>query len=302
MISISEIRKFFKGRISLNEPLARFTTFRIGGNADYYAEPLDEQDVLNLVKYLDSQGIPFYVMGNGSNVLINDEGIRGVVMNLESSFSYLKTKDERIIAGAGVKVAKFADYVINKDFAGAEMLAGIPATVGGALVMNAGAYGGQMSDYVTEVKVVKDGELQVLSKQSCRFSYRNSALKQTVVLEGTFMFPRGDASELLRRRKELLQKRNEAQPVEIPNAGCIFKNPEGDFAARLIEECGLKGYSIGGAKISEKHANFIVNFNRATSEDVLKLIREAKKMVKEKTGIELELEVKLIGFEKEVVL
>ncbi|MCX7878543.1 MAG: UDP-N-acetylmuramate dehydrogenase [Ignavibacteria bacterium] len=302
MISISDIRKFFKGRISLNEPLSRFTTFRIGGSADYYAEPADEYDVLNMVRYLNSQNIPFYVMGNGSNVLISDEGIRGVVMNLESSFSYLKTRGEKIVSGAGVKMAKFADYVINKGFAGAEMLAGIPATLGGALVMNTGAYGGETSDYVTEVKVVKDGELQVLLKKDCGFSYRSSALRGTVVLEGVFIFPRGESSELQQRRKELLIRRNEVQPVEIPNAGCIFKNPEGDFAARLIEECGLKGYGVGGAKVSEKHANFIVNYNNASAEDVLKLIRKVRNEVKKKTGKELELEVKLIGFEKEVVL
>jgi UDP-N-acetylmuramate dehydrogenase len=301
LISIAEIRKIFRGRILLNEPLNRFTTFRIGGAADYYVEPVDEQDVLNIINYVNRQDIPFYVIGNGSNILISDEGIRGVVINLEKAFSHLLHRDGKIISGSGVKIAKFADFVINNGYEGVEMLAGIPATLGGALVMNAGAYGGEISEYVESVKAVRDNEVRILSKVECGFNYRSSALKNSVVLEATFIFPKGDRDSLIRKRKELLLRRNMSQPVEIPNAGCIFKNPENEFAARLIEQCGLKGLSYGGAKVSEKHANFIVNYNNAKASDVVELIKIIRKTVRQKTGIELNLEVKFVGFQEVMI-
>lgn len=301
MISISEIQKFFKGRISLNEPLANFTTFRIGGEADYYVEPSSADDALNIVRYLNKQGVPFYVMGNGSNVLISDEGIRGVVINLEASFNYTKHDNGVITAGAGVKVAKFVDFCIQNGYAGVEMLAGIPATVGGALVMNAGAYSGETSTYVTEVTAIVGDELKVLSKEECRFRYRNSNLKGTVILEAKFALPLGDKEEIVKRRKALLLHRNDSQPVEVPNAGCMFKNPGDNKAAILIQECGLKGASFGGAMVSHKHANFIVNTGGATANDVIELVKIIRKTVKEKTSIELEMEVKLVGFEEVMI-
>jgi UDP-N-acetylmuramate dehydrogenase len=296
LISITEIQKIFKGKISLNEPLAPFTTFRIGGMADYYVEPLDAQDVLNIVNYASKQEIPVYTMGNGSNVLISDEGIRGIVINLEAGFHYLRNDNGVIVSGAGVKLAKFVDFCIQHRYGGVEMLAGIPATVGGALVMNAGCYGGETADYVTEVTLVKNGALKILVKKECSFGYRKSSLRGTVVLEAKFKLPEGDRKELFNRRKELLMRRNESQPVEIPNAGCIFKNPKNNKAAILIEQCGLKGQACGGAIVSPKHANFIVNVNNASANDVAELIKIIKKTVWEKTGIELELEVKPIGF------
>lgn len=298
MISISEIQSLFKGRIALNEQLARFTTFRIGGVADYFVEPSDIDDVINIVKYANSHGIPYYVMGNGSNIIISDEGIRGIVINLETSFNYLRHENEMIIAGAGVKLAKFVDFCIQNSYAGVEMLAGIPATVGGALFMNAGAYGGETADHVTEVKVIKNEKLKVLSKEDCGFRYRNSNLKNTVILEATFKLPNGNKEEISQRRKELILNRNQAQPVEIPNAGCIFKNPKDNKAAKLIDECGLKGAKYGGAMVSTKHANFIVNYDNAKAHDVIELVKIVKSTVHEKTGIDLEMEVKLIGFEE----
>lgn len=298
MISISEIKQIFKGKISLNEKLAPFTTFRIGGVADYYVEPADAGDILSIIKYLKKKDVPYYVMGNGSNVLISDEGIRGVVINLESGFGYLKHEDEKIIAGAGAKIARFVDFCIQNNYAGVEMLAGIPATVGGALVMNAGAYGGEISAFIYSVQVIKNEALKRLSKAECGFTYRNSALRNTVILEGVFQLPHGEQEEISKIRKELLLKRNIAQPVEIPNAGCIFKNPAGNYAAKLIEECGLKGTSVGGAMVSPKHANFIVNYDNATAHDVIELIKLIRQTVNEKTNVNLDLEVKLIGFEE----
>lgn len=301
MISISEIKEIFKGNITLNEKLAPFTTFRIGGVADYFVEPVDAQDILSIIKYLNKKDIPFYIMGNGSNVLISDEGIRGVIINLESGFGYLRHKECKIIAGAGAKIARFVDFCIQYSYAGVEMLAGIPATVGGALVMNAGAYGGEISDYIDNVQVIKNEKIERLHKSECGFMYRSSALRSMVVLEGTFQLPKGNQDEISRRRKELLLKRNAAQPVEIPNAGCVFKNPAGNYAAKLIEECGLKGISVGGAMVSPKHANFIVNYKNSTAQDVIELIRLIKQTVRGEKKIELELEIKLIGFQEVAV-
>jgi UDP-N-acetylmuramate dehydrogenase len=298
MISISEIKQIFKGKISLNEKLAPFTTFRIGGVADYYVEPADANDILNIIKYLKKKDVPYYVMGNGSNVLISDEGIRGVVINLESGFGYLKHEEGKILAGAGAKIARFVDFCIQNNYAGVEMLAGIPATVGGALVMNAGAYGGEISAYIDSVQVIKNEVIKRLTKEECGFVYRNSGLKNTIILEGVFQLPHGEQEEISKIRKELLVKRNAAQPVEIPNAGCIFKNPAGNYAAKLIEECGLKGTSAGGAMVSSKHANFIVNYDNATAHDVIELVKQIRQAVHDKTGIDLDLEVKLIGFEE----
>jgi len=302
LISIAEIREIFKGRVLLNERLAPYTTFRIGGEADYFLAPAGAGDLLNIIKYLNSKSVPYYIMGNGSNVLISDEGIKGAVINLEDGFSYLRHENGLIITGAGAKIAKFVDFCIQNGYAGVEMLAGIPATVGGALVMNAGAYGGEISDYIENVTVVKNEELITLKKEECGFSYRNSNLKITIVGEAVFKLPAGKPEEVSRVRKELLLKRNAAQPVEIPNAGCIFKNPAGSFAAKLIEDCGLKGVSSGGAMVSTKHSNFIVNYNnKATAHDVIELIRIVRKKVLEQTGIQLELEVKPVGFEEVVI-
>ena len=298
MISLTELQGTFKGKISLNEILAKYTTFRIGGEADYYAEPVDAQDLLNLIMYLHKREFPYYIMGNGSNVLISDAGIRGVVINLESGFSYLKKENGYIVAGSGAKLAKFVDFCIQNSYAGVEMLAGIPATLGGALIMNAGAYKGEISTYVKEVMVIRNEGIITLDKEACGFVYRNSKLKDSIVMQGKFKLPIGDPAKISEVRKELMLKRNASQPVEIPNAGCIFKNPSGSHAAVLIEKCGLKGVTYGGAMVSPKHANFIVNNNNATANDVIELIRIIRKKVLEETGYSLELEVKLIGFEK----
>ncbi len=298
MISISEIQSIFKGKIALNEPLARYTTFRIGGEADYYVEPSDVEDVINIVNYAITHSIPYYVMGNGSNILISDDGIKGIVINLESAFNYLKIDNDIVTAGAGVKLAKFVDFCIQNNLAGVEMLAGIPATVGGALIMNAGCYGGETADFVTEVKAIKNGKLKTLAKEDCGFRYRNSDLKGSVVFEASFKLTEGDKEELNQKRKELILHRNQAQPVEIPNAGCVFKNPKDHKAAILIDQAGLKGTKYGGAMVSTKHANFIVNFDNATAHDVIELVKIIKNTVREKTGVDLEMEVKLVGFEE----
>lgn len=301
MISLEEIRKIVKGKILISEPLARYSTFKIGGPADLYIEPRDVDELLKLLEYLRSKEIDFIILGNGSNVLISDEGYRGAVINLEACLNFVNVQNEYVAAGAGVKLAKFVDFCIENGFKGVEMLAGIPGTLGGAIVMNAGAYSGEISNYLVDVDVVKDLNLVKLRKEECGFGYRTSNLAGYIVIQARFKFPHGDVNEMKRIRREVLIKRKETQPIDFPNVGSIFKNPLGNFAGKLIEEAGLKGVQIGGAQISEKHANFIVNKGNATAADVLELIRLAQNKVYEKFGIKLELEIKLIGFKEEEI-
>ncbi len=301
MFSVENVKEFFKGNISISEPLNRFTTFKIGGPADYYLEPKDRDDLLNLIKYLKEIKYPYIIIGNGSNVLISDEGIRGAAINLEFGFTKIVVNKNKVYAEAGILLSKLVDVCIEHSLTGIENLSGIPGTLGGAILMNAGAYGGEISDFITTVEIIDNIEIKVLKREECGFAYRKSNLEGKIILSAEFELPYGDKIEARERRKELLLKRNRAQPVELPNAGSIFKNPPGDFAARLIEEAGLKGLTIGGAKVSEKHANFIVNFNNASSNDVIELMKVIQETVLQKFGIMLEPEIKMIGFDKNKV-
>jgi UDP-N-acetylmuramate dehydrogenase len=299
LIALDDIRKSFKGKISINEPLSKYTTFRVGGTADIYLEPNDKEDAIAIISYLQKMKIPRFIMGNGSNILISDEGIQGAVINLEFGFNKINYKPEceLITAGAGIKLAQFVDYSISQNKSGVEMLAGIPGTLGGAIIMNAGAYGGEISEYLIDVLAIRDGSLLTIPKNEAGFEYRNSALQNDVVLEATFKLPEGIKEDLKISRRETMLKRNNSQPVQLPNAGSIFKNPKGTFAAKLIEECGLKGLKIGGAEVSALHANFIVNINNAKANDILLLAEEVRTRVFNKTGIMLEYEIKLLGFD-----
>ncbi len=301
MFSIEKVREFFRGNISISEPLSRFTTFRIGGPADYYLEPKDKSDLLNLVKYLREIKYPYILIGNGSNILISDEGIRGAAINLEYGFTKIEVSKNKVYAEAGVRLSKFVDVCIEHSLVGVENLAGIPGTLGGAILMNAGAYGGEISDFIKTVEVLDKDRIKIMKKEECGFAYRKSNLEGKIILSAEFELPFGDKELAKQRRKELLLKRNQSQPVELPNAGSIFKNPPDNYAARLIEQAGLKGLTVGGAKISEKHANFIVNFNNASANDVLELMRIIQETVKQKFGILLEPEIKLLGFDSERV-
>ncbi|MCR4417454.1 MAG: UDP-N-acetylmuramate dehydrogenase [Ignavibacteria bacterium] len=301
MFSVEKVKEFFKGNISISEPLSRFTTFRIGGPADYYLEPKDRDDLLKLIKYLKEINYPYIIIGNGSNILISDDGIRGAAINLEYGFTKIEVMKNKVFAEAGIRLSKLVDVCIEHSLVGIENLAGIPGTLGGAILMNAGAYGGEISDYIKVVEVLDGTEIKFLKKEECGFSYRKSNLEGKIILSAEFELPFGDKTKAKERRKELLLKRNQSQPVELPNAGSIFKNPSGDYAARLIEQAGLKGLTIGGAKVSEKHANFIVNFNNASANDVLELMKIIRQTVFQKFGIMLEPEIKMIGFDKDRV-
>ncbi len=282
--------------MSISEPLARMTTFRVGGPADLFLEPANVEELTATVAYLRSIEVPFIVLGNGSNVLVSDEGYRGAAISLERGFRGATYADGIVDAGAGMRLATFVDFCISHGRGGVEMLAGIPGTLGGSVIMNAGAYGGEISTSLLDVTVLRDGAVRVLPATACGFRYRGSDLRADIVLSARFALPEGDPSVLRARRKELLQKRNAAQPTRLPNAGSIFKNPEGMFAAKLIQECGLKGFRSGGAEVSDLHANFIVGQPGVTARDILTVINHVRRTVHAATGVVLELEILLIGF------
>lgn len=300
MIELDELRQLFSGAVRLSEPLSKYTTFKIGGPADWYLEPEHDADVVNIVRYLREHGIRYVVIGNGSNVLIADEGYRGAVINLEHGFGTAAIDGDDVVAGAGIRLAQLVDFCIQHSFQGMEMLAGIPGTLGGAVIMNAGAYGGEISEHMVTVDVVRNDAVLTVPKSEAGFAYRTSDLQADIVLRARFRLPRGEKEQMKTVRRETMLKRNAAQPVQFPNAGSIFKNPPGQYAAVLIQECGLKGTRIGGGMVSEQHANFIVNNDRATARDIVELITFVRDTVRDKTNVNLALEVKLIGFDAAV--
>ncbi len=269
---------------------------KVGGAADYYVEPADRNDFIEIVKYFQQNNFPVHIFGRGSNVVISDDGIRGAVINLEHSLTGLKLDGSAVIAEAGVWLQKFVDFCVQRELAGVEMLAGIPGTIGGAVVMNAGAKGGEISDHLVNVEVLRNGEIVRVPKSEAGFSYRHSIFEGEVVLGARFEMPKGEKAALAKRRREVILDRNKTQPLDLPNSGSMFKNPPNTFAAKLIEQAGLKGKKIGNAQISEKHANFIVNLGGAKASDIVQLLELAQRTVYQNSGITLELEVKLFGF------
>jgi UDP-N-acetylmuramate dehydrogenase len=300
MVTLSDIKQFFRGYIAINEPMSKYTSMRVGGPADYYVEPADKQDLVEIAQYFQKNNYPYLMLGRGSNMIISDEGIRSAAINLESSLSNVALQGELVVAEAGAHWSKFVDFCIQQELEGVEMLAGIPGSVGGCIVMNAGAHGGETADHVVEVEVFRDGRIQTVKKEQADFSYRHSGFGKDIVLSASFLLPRGDKEELIKRRREFILKRNTTQPLTLPNSGSMFKNPQGTYAAKLIEQAGLKGKRVGNAQISEKHANFIVNLGEAKASDVVTLVDLARRTVHQNTGVLLELEVKLVGFPEEV--
>lgn len=302
MVSVDDIRKVFRGHVAVAELLGKYTSFRIGGPADFYLEPVDKFDLIEVVRFFKRLDYRFMIIGKGSNLLISDSGFRGAAINLEEGMGKIILESDIVVADAGARLSKFVDFCIQHEKKGVEMLAGIPGTIGGAVIMNAGAYGGEISDHLVEVEIYRDDAIQKVKKAEAGFSYRRSGFGRDVILNASFRLPQGNLVDLLQRRRELLLKRNQSQPLNLPNSGSMFKNPEGAFAAKLVEEAGLKGKQIGEAQISERHGNFIVNHGSATAQDVLDLVKLARKKVFERSGIKLELEVKLIGFQEEEVM
>ena len=298
MISLTDIQKFLRGTIAVDEPMANYTWMKVGGPADFYIEPADKQDVISLIEYFRERHYVWMILGRGSNVLVSDEGIRGAVINVENALAGIQREKNMVIAEAGVRLTKFVDFCIQNELAGVEMLAGIPGTIGGGVAMNAGAHGGEIADHLIEVEVIHDGVLQRIKKDQDSFSYRRSRFAGDVVLAASFQLEHGNKEKLSTIRRECILKRNESQPLDYPNLGSMFKNPPNTFAARLIEQAGLKGKRVGDAQVSEKHANFIVNLGHAKAADIVTLIDLVKRTVYQNSGLKLELEVKMVGFSK----
>lgn len=300
MVSLSDIRTFFRGTISLNEPLAHYTSMRVGGPVDYFVEPADKEDLVAIVNYFRENDFPYVMIGRGSNILVSDDGFRGAAISLESCLSDVRIENEiDVVAEAGAGLSKLVDFCIQHSLEGLEWAAGIPGTVGGAVMMNAGAHGGEISGSLMEVELMRGENIIRVPRSEIAFGYRTSGLEECIVLSAQFQLKRGDQEKLILRRRDIIQQRNATQPVNMPNSGSMFKNPHGNHAAKLIEKALLKGKRIGGAQISEKHANFILNLGSATASDVLTLIDLTRRTVHQHLGILLELEIKLIGFSQD---
>lgn len=287
-----------KERIFLNEPMKKHTTFQVGGNADCLILIEKEEEFVSLIRYLNQIEIPYLVLGNGSNLLVSDDGFRGVVLKTKGSFSEITVDGEQITAQAGVLLSQVAKAAYEQGLTGLEFAAGIPGTVGGAVVMNAGAYGGEMSQVVSQVQVIdKSGEILTMDNSSMEFGYRKSAIKNHpfVVMQVTFQLQKGDKEQIKAKMDELASARREKQPLEFPSAGSTFKRPEGYFAGKLIMDAGFRGYTLGGAQVSEKHCGFVINKGNATAQDISDLMKEVSDGVYEKFNVRLEPEVIKIG-------
>lgn len=284
--------------VRLHEPMKKHTTFRIGGPADYYLCPHSTEELQKILQICRENKLEFFILGNGSNLLVSDKGYRGVVIQLWKNFSDIETEDNTITVKAGALLSKVAAEALEESLTGMEFASGIPGTMGGAVMMNAGAYGGEMKDIIREVTVLtREGELLTLSKEEMNFGYRTSVVKEKgyVVISAVLQLRRGDREEIRKVMDELKERRVTKQPLDMPSAGSTFKRPEGYFAGKLIMDAGLRGFSVGGAQISEKHCGFVVNKGDATAADVLGLIGEVQKRVQEKFGVALEPEVKFLG-------
>ncbi|HSY78019.1 MAG TPA: UDP-N-acetylmuramate dehydrogenase [Verrucomicrobiae bacterium] len=293
----SELRGKFGARVRASMPLAELTSFRIGGPADLFVAVEDETELMHAKAAAYRAGIPCFCLGAGTNLLVSDRGMRGLVIRLGDGFSKIKIDDAKVVAGAAAAFGTLVQEVVDRGLAGLEFGEGIPGTVGGGLVMNAGAFGGEIAKVVTLVHgVTEAGEALALSKDDVKFAYRRTELPaHFIITRVDFELARGDRAHLTARVAELHAKRASRQPRGVPNAGSIFKNPPGNFAGKLLEGAGLKGTRLGGAAFSDQHANFIVNLGGAQAAEVRALIDMARNKVKEQSGVWLEPEVRLVG-------
>lgn len=292
------LEKFLEAdSIKYNEPMKNHTSFRVGGPVDILVTPLKVQDVISIISLCKENNINYYIMGNGTNIIVRDGGFRGVIIKL-TSLNQIEVDGVKVRAQAGALlscVSKEALKCSLKDF---EFASGIPGTVGGAVAMNAGAYGPEIKDVIESALIIDaEGIIKKLTKEQLEFSYRSSIIQKKgyIVLEAVFNLQNGDYDEIKALMEELNKRRSDKQPINYPSAGSTFKRPPGNFAGRLIEDAKLKGATIGGACVSEKHSGFIINNNNASADDVIALIKRVRAVVKEKFDVELETEVRIIG-------
>lgn len=284
--------------VKFDEPMRLHTTFKIGGPADAFVEVQNAEEIISLIKYCKQNSIPYMIMGNGSNMLVSDKGIRGVVIQVGKAMNNITIDGEAVTAQAGVLMSTLANAILKAELSGFETLSGIPGTLGGGIYMNAGAYGGELKDVIDTVTYIDEsGEIITKPNEELDLSYRHSMFEtgKYVILSAELKLKKGSYDEIKAAMQEYNKRRSDKQPLSMPSAGSTFKRPEGYFAGKLIQDSGLVGYSVGGAQVSEKHAGFVVNKGGATAADVLALIKHIQDTVKEKFGVCLEPEVRLIG-------
>lgn len=300
---MEEIKKQFyeilgEDRVLLDEPMSSHTTFRIGGPAKFFLTPESTEDVQSVLEVCRRNHLPFFILGNGSNLLVSDQGYDGVIIQLFRNFGRIEVEGNQIRAQAGALLSSIAKQALAAELTGFEFAGGIPGTIGGGVVMNAGAYGGELKDVLREVAVLtQEGEVLIIPSEKMEMGYRTSVVKKKgyIVLEAVLELKPGDAEEIRGIMKELTEKRTSKQPLDFPSAGSTFKRPEGYFAGKLIMDAGLRGYRVGGAQVSEKHCGFVVNIGQATAEDVRRLMKDVQERVWEKFHVALEPEVKFLG-------
>ena len=292
-------KKINENNILLNEPMKKHTTFKIGGNADIFVKVNDIEQIKYVLQIVKENEIPLFILGNGSNILVKDEGIRGIVLKIElNKIQILEENKIKVIVDAGVKLSQLAQKLYKNSIKGFEFASGIPGTIGGAIRMNAGAYGNEMKDIVLETTYIDfNGKIHTISNEEHNFEYRSSRFsnEKAIILNTTLILEKGNINEIKEKMDDYNKQRKEKQPLEYSNAGSTFKRGEDYITSKLIDECGLKGTKIGKAEVSEKHAGFIVNTGDASFEDVINLINLVKKEVYEKFNKKLELEIEIVG-------
>lgn len=288
-----------QGIVKIDEPMKKHTNFKIGGNADVFVIAKSIEEIKCVIKFSKENNIPLTILGNGSNVLVSDKGIRGIVLQIGlKEIKVEKHENALIEVDAGAMLGALAQILLKQSISGFEFAAGIPGSIGGAIRMNAGAYGGEMKDIVKNVTVLNEkGEINILTNEECEFSYRHSRFTDSkeIVIKVTLKLPLGNEAEIKAKMDEYDQSRREKQPLNLPSAGSTFKRGSDFITAKLIDECGLKGYTSGDAQVSTLHAGFVVNLGNATAQDVLNVVNHVKQVVLEKTGKQIELEVELLG-------
>ena len=289
-----------KDSILTDELMSRHTTFRVGGPADFFVTPKTKEDVRDVIRVCKEVGMPYYIIGNGSNLLVSDAGYRGVIIQIYKEMNEVKVEGDLVKAQAGALLSGIAAKALGAELTGFEFASGIPGTIGGACVMNAGAYGGEMKDVLESVTVLTgEGKIIELGRNELELGYRTSVIAKEgyIVLGAVLKLERGNGEKIKTYMDELKEKRVTKQPLEYPSAGSTFKRPEGYFAGKLIEDAGLRGFQIGGAQVSEKHCGFVINRDHATAADIMELMRQVQIRVKENSGVDLEPEVKRLGDE-----
>jgi len=287
-----------KDSLLINEPMKNHTSFKVGGLVDLMILPKTEEEIIKTLKLLSENNIPFYIMGNGTNLLVSDSGFFGVVIKLYKNYSDFEINGEIITAKSGILLSRLAKVALQHSLSGLEFASGIPGTLGGAVTMNAGAYGGEMKDVLIHTRVVdKSGNILDIDNEHLELDYRTSFLqkKELILLSAELQLKTASYDKIKATMQDLDHRRKDKQPLEYPSAGSTFKRPEGYFAGKLIEDCELKGYTIGGAQVSEKHCGFIINKGDATAKDISDLIRFVQETVYDKFGVHLETEVKRLG-------